>query len=239
MNTESLHLPLSISATGLKIIAIVAMTLDHIGYFLLPEMEILRIIGRLAYPIFAYMIVEGCEHTHNKLRYFLNVLGVGLVCSVVSYGVDGSLYQSIMITFALAILMIYALKYVAYASRMGSTLWADTVKLAVVLLVVLMYGVGSGKFMPELQVDYGFLGIVTPALITLGQSRQQKLCLLTLGLFLLAMELGGVQIFSLAALLLLLAYSGKRGNLIGKSFFYAYYPLHLAVIYGIGQIICG
>lgn len=226
-----------IDGTTLKILALLAMTLDHIGYFLLPEVESLRIVGRLAYPIFAYLLVEGCEHTRNKQRYFGSVLGVGVLCSVVSYVVDGSLYQSIMITFALAILMIYTLKYVVHVSKNGDTVRVDIARLLAMGLAVAMYALGSGKFVSELVVDYGFLGIVTPALAALGANRLQRLCLLTLGLVLLAVELGGVQIFSLAAVLLLLLYNGQRGGGVGKSFFYAYYPLHIAVICGLAQVL--
>lgn len=58
-----------ISATALKIIGMIAMTIDHIGYFLFPQIEAFRIIGRIAYPIFAYMIAEGCRYTRNKVKY--------------------------------------------------------------------------------------------------------------------------------------------------------------------------
>lgn len=57
-----------ISATALKIIGMIAMTIDHIGYFLFPQIEAFRIIGRIAYPIFAYMIAEGCRYTRNKVE---------------------------------------------------------------------------------------------------------------------------------------------------------------------------
>ena len=52
----------------LKIIALIAMTIDHVGLILLPQVELLRIIGRLSFPIFAYMIAEGCFFTHDKKR---------------------------------------------------------------------------------------------------------------------------------------------------------------------------
>ncbi len=238
MNEKCFSFPLSIDATVMKFIALVAMTVDHIGYFILPDVAELRILGRLAYPIFAYMIVEGCEHTKNKLRYFLNVLGVGLVCSVASFWTEGSLYQSIMITFACAILLIFVMKYVEATSRLGGTLQADAAKLAAVVVTVLVYCFASGKITPGLQVDYGFLGIATPVLVALGQSRLQRLLLLGVGLTLLAVSMGGVQIFSLASLCLLALYNGRRrrGASLTKGFFYAYYPLHLAVIYGIAQM---
>ena len=50
----------------LKILAIVIMTIDHVGMEIMPQFRILRIIGRLAFPIFAFMIAEGCHHTKNR-----------------------------------------------------------------------------------------------------------------------------------------------------------------------------
>ena len=53
---------IGLNSNQLKILAMLFMTVDHIGAFLLPQYEILRYIGRLAMPIFAFMIAEGCTH---------------------------------------------------------------------------------------------------------------------------------------------------------------------------------
>ena len=55
-----------LDATVLKLIGVVTMTIDHIGYILFPKLALLRIIGRLAYPIFAYLIAEGCTYSRHK-----------------------------------------------------------------------------------------------------------------------------------------------------------------------------
>ena len=54
--------------------------------------------------------------------------------------------------------------------------------------------------------------------------------------YLIALEMGGIQIFSLAAVPVLAMYNGKRGKYQWKPFFYLYYPIHLAVLYGIAQL---
>ena len=59
----------------LKIIALITMLIDHIGLVFFPGIEIFRIIGRISFPIFAFMIAEGCEHTENKKKYFRCRLG--------------------------------------------------------------------------------------------------------------------------------------------------------------------
>ena len=53
----------------LKMIALITMTIDHVGVILLPQYPILRIIGRLSFPIFAYMVAEGCHYTHDIKKY--------------------------------------------------------------------------------------------------------------------------------------------------------------------------
>ena len=62
-----------LSSNALKLIALVSMTVDHIGLILFPQYRVLRIIGRIAFPIFAYMIAEGCRYTSNRIRYFLTI----------------------------------------------------------------------------------------------------------------------------------------------------------------------
>ena len=62
-----------LSGNALKILGALSMLADHVGLMFFPEVTALRIVGRLAYPIFAYMIAEGCAHTRNRRRYFLRI----------------------------------------------------------------------------------------------------------------------------------------------------------------------
>jgi|GEM_PF-2361223 len=70
----------------LKTIACVSMLVDHIGYILLPEAAFLRYIGRLAMPIFAFFIGEGCLYTRNRKKYFTRIFGLGVVCQLFYIG---------------------------------------------------------------------------------------------------------------------------------------------------------
>ena len=60
--------PKFLTGNALKILAALFMTIDHIGVMLFPRVLVLRIIGRLALPIFAFMIAEGCKYTRNKKK---------------------------------------------------------------------------------------------------------------------------------------------------------------------------
>ena len=226
---------LGINATTLKIIGMIAMTIDHIGYFLLPQIEVFRMIGRIAYPIFAYMITEGCRYTRNKAKYLLSVLSVGCVCSVVSYIAERSLYQSIFITFACSIALIFVLDKAAADSNrhLGKLLWV----LLAMLLTLLYFCLFGIQLIPGLETDYGFYGVLTPVLIRYGRNKNEKLLALTVGLCLIA--IGGMpsQLFSLAAVGILAFYNGKRGKHDMKWLFYGYYPFHIVLLYAISQFV--
>lgn len=221
-----------LSGTALKWIALAFMTLDHIGMLLVPGCAELRILGRGAYPVFAYMIAEGCVYTRHKLQYILSIAGLGLICSAGSYIADGNLHQPILLTFAFSILLIYGLAYAEQQTVRWKALLAAVMTAGG---VVLLYGLCHTDRLPGFVIDYGFCGIATPVMIWLGRTKAEKLALLVFGLWCISLELGGIQYYSLAAVLLLALYSGRRGSRGGKYIFYAYYPAHLAVLYGIAQ----
>ena len=87
-----------ISGNQLKIVACITMLIDHIGMILLPDMVFLRIIGRIAMPLFAFTFAEGCFYSKHKLRRFLLILGLGLVTSAVMSFAEGELQGNILIT---------------------------------------------------------------------------------------------------------------------------------------------
>lgn len=223
-----------LTGNQLKILAMVTMTCDHVGLYLLPQFPILRILGRLALPIYAYMIAQGCRHTHDRKRYLLRLLGLGLLCQVVYYVVMGSLYQCILITFSLSLILIYGMDAARKRRGPGTVLLALMVFAGEVFLCQVL-----PELLPETDfaVDYGILGVLPPVLVYLGENRWQEIGLLGAGLAALAVSSGGIQWWSLAALPLLALYNGRKGTYpIGK-LFYLYYPLHLAVIYGIGWLL--
>lgn len=82
-----------LSNNQLKIIAMLSMLADHMGMILFPEVRLLRIVGRLAFPIFAFMIAEGCAHTRNRGRYLLQMAAVALVCQI-AYAVAMAAFSS-------------------------------------------------------------------------------------------------------------------------------------------------
>ena len=63
-----------LSRDVLKIIAVLAMLIDHVGKLFFPEVLFLQILGRLAFPIFAFFIAEGFYYTKNKVQYLFTIL---------------------------------------------------------------------------------------------------------------------------------------------------------------------
>ena len=98
-----------LTGNQLKLLALFAMTCDHVGLQLLPQFIILRIIGRLAAPLFAYMIAEGCRYTHDRGRYLGRLLDMAALCQIAYFAAMRSLYQCIFVTLSLSVCLIYAL----------------------------------------------------------------------------------------------------------------------------------
>ena len=222
--------PKFLTGNALKILAAFFMTLDHAGYLLFPRYPIFRILGRLAMPIFAYMIAEGCKYTRSRKKYFGMIFGLGTVCQVVYYLVDRDLYFSILITFSLSILTVYALQY----WKEKKTVLSGLVFAAAVAAV---YGLNE-----ILTIDYGFWGCMLPVFAALlhgtpYDSPVVSTLLLGIGLIPLSATLGDYQVYSLLTVPILLAYNGKRGKANLKYFFYIFYPAHLVVLQGIAELV--
>ena len=223
------HDKLDLTGNKLKIIAAVSMLIDHIGLIFLPHLTILRILGRLAMPIFAYMIAEGCRYTKNKLRYFLGVFILGVLCQVVYMLAGGGWYLCIPLSFSLSILLIFALQGFFRVSK----LWA----FALIAGIALVY-----RLTCLVHLDYGFWGCMLAVFAAVPMQwdvLDRRWSVLTMGVAMipLAQFLGGVQWWSFLALPFLLLYNGNRGKLRMKYFFYIFYPAHLGLLQGLYWIL--
>lgn len=104
-----------LSGNFIKILGCIFMAIDHIGVVLFPRIIILRYIGRLAFPIFAFMIAEGAKYTRNKMKYFLMIFIIGVICQVFNYFFNNhDLYMCIFITFSISILLIYLIQFIKH-----------------------------------------------------------------------------------------------------------------------------
>lgn len=217
---------LKLTGNSLKIIAAITMFLDHMGLLLFPQSLFLRMVGRIAFPIFAFMIAEGCFYTRNRRRYLGLILALAIVCQAVYFFFNGSMYLNILFTFSLSILMIFALDALKAAPGPGTAL-------------IFLGAVGAVWVLNRvLTIDYGFWGCMVPVFAslpsrTLLDGQHSRIGGLALGLVLLSYALGGIQILCLLALPFLYCYNGQRGKRNMKYFFYIFYPAHLVLLQGL------
>ena len=216
----------------LKILALIAMTVDHVGYEFFSNVDVLRYIGRLAFPIFAFMIAEGCKHTRNRKKYIGIIFAEALICQAVYFIAERSLYMNVFVTFTLSIAVIFALDFAVSAKSVKS--FAVFAVAVVFLLFVTLY---LPRKFDGFEIDYGLIGVFTPLAVYLSKNKWAKLVSLFVMMLFLGIKTGGYQYFGLLSVLLLLFYNGKRGKKQIKYFFYAYYPLHLALIYLISSVL--
>ena len=214
-----------LTGNQLKIIAMLAMTIDHIGVLLLPQWQVLRILGRLAMPIYAYMIAEGCRHTRSRGRYFCRIAAMAVLCQVVYYLADRSLYQCILVTFSLSVALICAVEWAQKKRTPGAVL-------ATAVLFIGIYFVCEklSLFLPGFHVDYGIWGVLLPVIVYFGG---RDIAAFAIGTLLLCLSLGGLQWWSMLTVPLIALYNGQRGRHRLGWIFYLYYPAHLVVIYAI------
>ena len=99
-----------LNGNTLKILAAVTMFIDHFGLMFYPQNMVYRAIGRLAMPLFAFMIAEGARYTRNKTRHFCLLFGWGAICQIVYFVFSGDTYLNILLTFSMSTLILYALE---------------------------------------------------------------------------------------------------------------------------------
>lgn len=246
------------SALLLKIIACVAMLLDHIGY--IQNNLVLRAIGRIAFPIFVYLICNGFRHTSCRWRYALR-LAIFAVFSQIPFSLlcSNSLTYptgNVFFTLLAALLCIWATD-ILRNNQVGKWLcWLPLVAFCV------LYKLGY------LRSDYGARGIVLAMVFYLfdGKRWWQRLivaagCLITvfynqLTTFAMTLVLERTlalptlsqwdlwQLFSLAALPLIFLYNGKKGPQASNKAlakltqlgFYLFYPLHMLVLWLLNKL---
>jgi len=233
---DALRLPgktgVRIDAFGLKLIAIAAMCVDHIGALIYPEALWLRVVGRLAMPIIAFLLVEGYHHTRHLGRYLLRLLMFAVLAQPVYRLVFP---QGLNVLFDL--LAGLCVIWVVQRSRLP---WLTTPLLLVA---------GAAGF--YFKLDWWHLGIfmIFAFHVTRGRfgwtvAALSGLLVANAGLFAVVSARTGnpgyqlinfINLACLLALPLLGRYSGARGRDC-RYFFYAFYPAHLLVIHMILSI---
>lgn len=210
-----------ITTFTLKMIAIITMLIDHVGAVLFPQYWILRVIGRMSYPIFAYTLVEGFFHTRDVKKY-LTRLGIAALFSEIPF--DLAFFgrpiewghQNVFFTLFFGVFLLYAV----------TNLQTNYEKIfcVIVIFVTCVF----------LRTDYSSMGLLM--ICCFYRFREQKLLRnLVIGVINVFL-MGGLQMFATIALLPIALHNGQQGRK-GKWFFYGFYPIHLLVIYFIAILL--
>ena len=204
-----------LTGAQLKWIAMITMVVDHVGAVLFPEQMIFRYIGRLSFPIFCFLLVEGFVHTSNIYRYIFR-LSVFALISEIPYDLTFSQQlmdferQNVFFTLSLGIGTLYLLKY----TQSNVEKW--------------IYVAFAMLFAEMMKSDYGAFGI---ALILwfyyMYDDKSWKLFGGAVWNFYGGI---GIQSYGAFAMIPIGLYNGKRGRQM-KYFFYLFYPVHLLILF--------
>ena len=222
----------SLDAFKLKMIAIAAMTIDHIAWLLpLNNMAIpyfMHVFGRITAPIMWFMVAEGCLYTKNWKRYFTRMLVFAVISHFAYCFYEGYpyhlLYTSVMWPLALSILLIKLLE-------------TDKIPALCKLLPIILLILGS------IPSDWGVLALVMPAVLYFCRHsfKEQAAAIVISGIVAAIitdtfLPYKILQLFVCLSIPLLANYNKQRGE-GNKWFFYLYYPLHLIVLGVINRIL--
>ncbi|MDR5659259.1 TraX family protein [Serpentinicella sp. ANB-PHB4] len=195
----------------LKLIAIITMLIDHIGALLFPDIIIFRIIGRIAFPIFAYHLVIGYKNTANLKKYVLR-LSLFAVVSQIPFTFFGR-GLNIFFTLLIGILAIYLYE----KNRRG-------------LLMLLFLSIPLFTYF-IIYFDYELYGVLMILLFYIFYEDQNKTILSFTGLTLLyCIDINHyIQMYAIFALPLF--YTDFKIKIrLSRYFFYAFYPVHITVL---------
>lgn len=228
-----------LSNFDLKLIAIITMTIDHIGVvFGTPFYNLLRAVGRLSFPIFAFLLTEGYVHTKSFGKYFFRLLVLALISEVIyDYVFYGSFIyleaNNIFFTLALGLLTLWLLDK---SRTLVKKYFKEKIDLTIILpITYLLIIVVMGLIAEFLNFSYGMLGILVISFFYLFK---KNFPLTVLSVSLSTLILGDtMQYFSLLSLILIYFYNKKLGKKC-KMFFYLYYPLHILVL-GVIKMLIG
>ena len=204
------------------------MVIDHIGKMFFPDNMVMAIIGRIAFPLFAYCVVVGCLYTKNTKKYIIRLLSFAVISQpffVLAFHptwsgfLENILVSNIFFTLVAGVLAVNALM------NIKKHWWM----LLIVVVMELLIG-----------LDYGFHGIILMVIFYLCRNKGWLSAVLTLvwmmwaGMFGDYLHIGSigldVQFFAVLALPLIHIHTNIKPR-INKYFFYAFYPSHFLIIF--------
>jgi len=221
------------SSFVLKIIAVITMFIDHVGYAIFGKFSFFNYIGRIAFPIFAFQISEGYSHTKDLKKYFLRLFIFAIVSQIpfmlFSKIISNDFTLNIFFTLLLGLISIYLYDKSKY-------------KIVGIILAILI-----GLLSDFAHCDYGFYGVAIIFLFYVFKSDVIKSSIAfmlstTIKYLIPIFKYGFYDIYlyllicTLLPIIFISLYNGKKGK-DTKYLLYLFYPIHLLLIYGIYLLI--
>lgn len=197
----------------IKLLAAALMVVDHIGAVFFPKILGLRILGRLSFPLFCWLLVQGEAHTKNFQRYAIRLLVLGIISQPIFQLIFQ--VQRLNIFFTLLI-GLGSLRATRQSPRFQVLSW-----------------IGGGLLAEVSSAEYGAYGIGAIALLKYFQPGKiwwwASWILLHLILLIAQPSFGQIQLFAIVAPLILQMVNHQPGA--KARLFYLFYPVHLLVLY--------
>ncbi len=229
-----------ISSNTLKIFACACMLCDHVGYVLVDNNSVMRAIGRLAFPIFVFLLVEGYRHTSNVKKYILRLFVFALISEVpfdlaFSRCIFDISDQNVFFTLTAGLTAVYLLDRVLSGAYSAASEYRMILAFGAVLIPAIVAEI--------CRFDYGMGGIAIIILFYLitplyGKGKLQEKAKrnaanTVLGAVIYYLFYGLSELYALFAIIPISFYNGKRGkkNKLIQYAFYFFYPVHLLCIY--------
>ncbi|MCX4326788.1 MAG: TraX family protein [Lachnospiraceae bacterium] len=207
----------------LKIAAMLSMLCDHIAFVLIPAADypelyyIMRAAGRIAFPLFCFMLVEGFTHTHSRAKYIIRLLVFAVISEIpFDLASGGPVFdwdsQNVMWTLLIGFIVMYCIEQL-HNNYMA---WC----------IVIIAGGMAAYFM---QTDYSIFGVFVITVLYIYR-HNKKAGMAVMGILILTQS--RIEMFALLSIPLILNYNPDKNNVkLSKYFFYIFYPAHLFILY--------
>jgi len=222
----------------LKLIALFTMLCDHIGYGLIGHTSFFNLIGRIAFPIFAFQISEGFKHTKNIKQYTLRLLLFAIISQIPFYLYTYKFnlsFHNLNIFFTL-LLGLSCIAIYDYLSNIDNIFKYKINKFLAFFIIIMVACIAQ-----LINVDYGFWGVIVIFSFYLFKNDKLAmsiafvtLCIIRYGIWCIMYGFNifyvMLALFTALPIIFIVMYNGKQGKKI-KYLLYCFYPLHLLLLY--------
>ena len=232
---------MKLTNSSLKIIAIITMVIDHIGSIIILRLPwkfgggslletvywMMRYIGRISFPIFCFLLVEGFFHTRNKKKYLFNLTGLAIISEIpFDFAFSGQISfekQNVFLTLSIGLIMMYVFEKIKENNHPIS------IKIMLLLITLSI----SCLFAFVIKSDYAQYGIGVIALMYAFKTKPMVGSVLGCAVLCVMSLTSCPAIFATPFIGM---YNGQRGMNL-KYVFYFFYPMHLIILYAMSHII--